>query len=74
MGGGYPLAAVMGRGDILSVYDEGSVDSDSFVSQIGTLNGNPVACAAGLATLEQLRQEGVYEKVRHAGGAGSDKP
>ncbi len=67
MGGGYPLAAVMGRSDILSVYDEGSVDSDSFVSQIGTLNGNPVACAAGLATLDQLRQEGVYDKVRHAG-------
>ena len=67
MGGGYPLAAVMGRSEILSVYDEGSVDSDSFVNQIGTLNGNPVACAAGLATLEQLRQEGVYEKVRHTG-------
>ena len=67
MGGGYPLAAVLGRRDILSVYDAGAVDSDSLVNQIGTLNGNPIACAAGLATLEQLRQEGVYRRVQATG-------
>ena len=63
MGGGYPLAAVMGREDIMSVYDQSMVDSDDYVNQIGTLNGNPIACAAGLATLAELRKEGAYERL-----------
>ena len=58
MGGGYALAAVMGAGDAMSVYDRASVSSDNYVDQIGTLNGNPVACAAGLATLAELRESG----------------
>ena len=70
MGGGYPLAAVIGRGDIMSVYDRGEVDSDTFVGQVGTLNGNPVACAAGLATLEVLRDDpDAYSRVHGAGSA-----
>ena len=67
MGGGYPLAAVMGREDIMSVYDQSLVDSDDYVNQIGTLNGNPVACAAGLATLAELRKEGAYERLWNTG-------
>ena len=70
MGGGYPLAAILGRADIMSVYDRGEVDSDTFVSQIGTLNGNPVACAAGLATLEVLRDgPDAYRRVHGSGAA-----
>ena len=68
MGGGYPLAAVMGRADVMSVYNRASVSADDYVDQIGTLNGNPIACAAGLATLAQLRQEGVYDRLRDVGG------
>ena len=68
MGGGYPLAATMGRADVMSVYDRGAVSSDSFVDQIGTLNGSPIACAAGLATLAELRKDGVYERLHHIGG------
>ena len=67
MGGGDPLAAVMGREDIMSVYDQSLVDSDDYVNQIGTLNGNPVACAAGLATLAELRKEGAYEQIWNTG-------
>lgn len=67
MGGGYPLAAVMGREDIMSVYDQSMVDSDDYVNQIGTLNGNPIACAAGLATLAELRKEGAYERLWSTG-------
>ena len=67
MGGGYPLAAVMGRNDILSVYDQNSAVSDTYVSQVGTLNGNPIACAAGLATLNELRKDGAYERLRSTG-------
>ena len=67
MGGGYPLAAVLGRGDILSVYDRSTAAADTYVNQIGTLNGNPIACAAGLATLDELRKPGVYEGIRATG-------
>ncbi len=68
MGGGYPLAATMGRADVMSVYDRAAVSSDDYVDQIGTLNGNPIACAAGLATLAELRKEGVYDRLRDVGG------
>ena len=69
MGGGYPLAAMAGRADIMSVFDRGATDEDTFVNQIGTLNGNPVACAAGLATLAVLREEGAYKRIHGSGGA-----
>ena len=67
MGGGYPLAGVLGRADIMSVYDQNLAASDDYVNQIGTLNGNPVACAAGLATLAELRKDGAYERLRATG-------
>jgi len=67
MGGGYPLAAVMGRSDIMSVYDQNLTASEDFVGQTGTLNGNPIACAAGLATLSELRKDGAYERLRATG-------
>ena len=67
MGGGYPLGAVAGSDEIMSMYDSTRTDPASFVPQIGTLNGNPVACAAGLATLAELRKEGTYERL-HATG------
>ena len=69
MGGGYALAALAGRADILSVYDRGAADDETYINQIGTLNGNPVACAAGLATLAELRKEGTYQKMHGAGAA-----
>ena len=68
MGGGYPLAAVMGRAAVMSVYDRAAVSADAFVDQVGTLNGNPIACAAGLATLAEMRREGVYDRLREVGG------
>ena len=68
MGGGYPLAAIMGREDLMSVYDQSAAATDDYVNQVGTLNGNPVACAAGLATLEELSKEGAYDRLRETGG------
>ncbi len=68
MGGGYPLAGVLGTDDVMSVYDRSAVSSDSYVDQIGTLNGNPIACAAGLATLAELRKEGAYDRLHQVGG------
>ena len=58
--GGFPLAAVCGRGDIMRHFDRGQV-GDEVLPQIGTLSGNPVASVAGLATLEVLRRPGTYE-------------
>ena len=42
MGGGYPLAALMGNADVMSVYDRAAVSADDYVDQIGTLNGFPM--------------------------------
>lgn len=67
IGGGFPLAAVMGRADIMSVFDQERADAETYVFQVGTLNGNPVACAAGLATLAELRKEGAYERLDSIG-------
>jgi glutamate-1-semialdehyde 2,1-aminomutase len=67
MGGGYPLAAAVGRADIMQVYDQEATGPDSYVNQIGTLNGNPIACAAGLATLAELRKPGTYQGLRDTG-------
>ncbi len=60
--GGYPLAAVAGRADIMRHFDRGEV-GDQVLPQIGTLSGNPIASAAGLATLEVLREPGTYERA-----------
>lgn len=38
-----------------------------FVSQVGTLNGNPVAAQAGLATLAELRKPGTYARLHRIG-------
>jgi glutamate-1-semialdehyde 2,1-aminomutase len=57
MGGGFPAAAFGGRADVMShLAPEGSV------YQAGTLSGNPVATAAGLATL-RLATDEVYAKL-----------
>ncbi len=63
IGGGFPLAAVAGRADIMAHFDRALVGDDGFLMQVGTLSGNPVAAVAGLATLEVLRQPGAYEQV-----------
>ena len=67
MGGGYPLAAICGRDEIMSAYDPSLTDPEALVGQVGTLNGNPVASAAGLATLREIRKEGTYQRLWAAG-------
>ena len=67
VGGGYPLAAVCGRADIMRHYDASESQGEEFIPQIGTLNGNPIACVAGMATLAELRKPGTYERLRATG-------
>ncbi len=63
IGGGFPLAAVAGRSDIMQHFDKSAVPEDRFLVQIGTLSGNPVAAAAGLATMAILKRPGAYEQL-----------
>ena len=58
VGGGMPAAAFGGRTDVMS-----SIAPDGPVYQAGTLSGNPVAMAAGLATLEHIDAPGFYEAL-----------
>ncbi len=58
VGGGLPAAAYGGRKDLMA-----RVAPEGDVYQAGTLSGNPLAVAAGLATLELLEADGVYEKL-----------
>jgi glutamate-1-semialdehyde 2,1-aminomutase len=57
MGGGLPAAAFGGRAEIMS-----RLAPAGPVYQAGTLSGNPLACAAGLASL-RLADEGVYKRL-----------
>jgi glutamate-1-semialdehyde 2,1-aminomutase len=58
VGGGLPIGAYGGRGDIMDhVLPVGKV------FQAGTLSGNPVATAAGIATLQELRDNPPYERL-----------
>ena len=68
IGGGFPLAAIAGREDIMRHFDRGAVGENAFLLQIGTLSGNPVAAAAGLATMAILKRPGAYEKLWSIGG------
>jgi glutamate-1-semialdehyde 2,1-aminomutase len=63
------LAAVVGREDIMHGFDPRMEGTPEYVSQSGTLNGNPIAAVAGLASLAELRKPGVYERVRTIGGS-----
>jgi len=63
VGGGYALAAIAGRADIMAHFDRLAMADEDFLFQVGTLSGNPVASIAGLATLEVLKRPGAYEQV-----------
>ncbi len=58
IGGGMPMAAFGGRRDIMQC-----LAPLGPVYQAGTLSGNPVAVAAGMATLKQIQAEGFYEQL-----------
>ncbi|MCP4172600.1 MAG: glutamate-1-semialdehyde 2,1-aminomutase [Fuerstiella sp.] len=60
IGGGMPVGAYGGRADIMD-----AVSPVGAVYQAGTLSGNPIAMASGLATLQQLQQADPYEQLEH---------
>ncbi|MGH8077632.1 MAG: glutamate-1-semialdehyde 2,1-aminomutase, partial [Lysobacter sp.] len=58
IGGGMPVGAYGGRRDLMS-----QIAPSGPIYQAGTLSGNPVAMAAGLATLELIRAPGFHEAL-----------
>lgn len=58
LGGGLPVGGYGGRGDVMD-----SVSPVGPVYQAGTLSGNPLAVASGIATLKQLKDARLYERL-----------
>src|SRR5207342_583628 len=58
MGGGFPCAAFGGRGDLME-----ALAPTGPVYQAGTLSGNPVAVAAGIAALDLARERDPYRQL-----------
>jgi 4-aminobutyrate aminotransferase/(S)-3-amino-2-methylpropionate transaminase len=54
LGGGFPLAAVTGRAEIMDAPEVGGLG--------GTFGGNPVSCAAALAAIETIEREGLLAR------------
>jgi 4-aminobutyrate aminotransferase/4-aminobutyrate aminotransferase/(S)-3-amino-2-methylpropionate transaminase len=59
LGGGLPLAAVTGRAELMDAVHVGGLG--------GTFGGNPVACAAALAVLDELAKPDVAQRADHMG-------
>jgi 4-aminobutyrate aminotransferase len=59
LGGGLPLAAVTGRAELMDAVHVGGLG--------GTFGGNPVACAAALAVLDELTAPGLRMQAEHVG-------
>jgi glutamate-1-semialdehyde 2,1-aminomutase len=64
VGGGLPVGAYGGKAEIMDC-----VAPDGPVYQAGTLSGNPLAMAAGIATLKELQKPGVYEALNSKAAA-----
>ncbi len=62
VGGGLPLAAFGGRGELME-----RLAPTGAVYQAGTLSGNPLATAAGLSVLRRLRDARVYQELERRG-------
>ncbi len=61
MGGGLPLAGVVGRADIMDSVPPGGIG--------GTYGGNPLACRAGLAVFDAFEQDNLLAKAERLGNA-----
>ena len=62
--GGYPMAAICGRADVMDVMNGWRpADDPKRIIASGTFNGYPVGAAAGLATLDVLERPGTYDRL-----------
>lgn len=61
LAGGFPLSGVIGRGSIMDAVEPGGLG--------GTYGGSPVACAAALAVLDVIAEEGLISRANAIGAA-----
>ena len=59
LAGGFPLSAVVGKADIMDAPHPGAIG--------GTYGGSPISCAAGLAVLDVIEEEGLVERSNEIG-------
>jgi 4-aminobutyrate aminotransferase / (S)-3-amino-2-methylpropionate transaminase / 5-aminovalerate transaminase len=59
IGGGFPISAVIGRSDVMDAPNPGGLGS--------TFAGNAVSCAAGLAVLDVMEEEGILKRAHKLG-------
>ena len=72
VGGGGPLGCVAGRADVLDGSDPKNKGRSSYAYINGTLHGNPIAAAAGLATIGVLEEPGFYDRLNEKADALTD--
>jgi len=68
MSGGFPMAAIGGRAELMAHLDGRRMPRERLVWASGTLSGNPISATAGLAALQVLERPGSYEHLHHIGG------
>ena len=59
----FTLGAICGRADLMETANQTRKGTADYACLSGTLSGNPLACAAGVAALGELRKSGVYERL-----------
>ena len=64
---GFSLAAIAGRADVMATADPARKGTLDYAALSGTLSGNALACAAGVAALGELRRPGVYPRLHALG-------
>jgi len=65
MAGGYPIAAVVGKAEIMDAPAPGGLG--------GTYAGSPVGCSAALAVIDVIHEENLVDKSNHIGGVFKDR-
>ena len=68
MSGGFPMAAIAGRQELMQHLNVERVERSRLVWASGTLSGNPVSATAGVVALDILSRPGVYDHLHHIGG------
>ena len=68
MSGGLPMAALVGRREVMAPLDGRRTEWSKLAWASGTLNGNPICAAAGNAALDVLSQPGAYDHFHRIGG------
>ena len=67
LGGGFPIGAYAGRAALMEVVAEHRLPGPHYVWSASTGGGNPVSCAAALATIEVLSERGTYPNLHEKG-------